>query len=226
MNRWMRDLWDRLTRRRPRMVVGVVCHRLLPEDLAALRELGVRHVRLSLYPDADGAQWIDAAVAAGLDVLIVSYREAIDWEADRQRWPSVSWQYGNEPDDLDTTPSTPGICSPGIRNDTPADDIHRYAARMRPRLVLAFHSYGQPLTLAAERRLEAVQGTGRALWCTETGQRDGTERELRVTLRVLERGGVERTYIYALWSPDDGFTMSAGQRAAVRAWTRAQGGAR
>lgn len=226
MNRWVRYLWDRLTRRRPRMIVGCVCHRLLPEDLAALRELGVRHVRLSLYPNLDGAQWIDAAVAAGLDVLAVSYRNAIDWPADRQRWPGVSWQYGNEPADLDTTPTTPGIYSPGIRNDTPADAIIRYAQRMPAWQKLAFHAYGQPLTLAAERRLEAVQGTGRALWCTETGQRDGTEQELRDTLRVLERGGVERTYVYALWSPDDGFTMTAGQRAAVRAWTRAQGGAR
>lgn len=224
MSRWLRDLWDRLTRRRPRMTVGVVCHRLLPEDLAALRELGVRHVRLSLYPDSDGGEWVQAAVDAGLVPLVVSYRDRLYWDADAAVWPMAEWQYGNEPADLNTTPSTPGICSPGVRNDTPAADIRRYAQRMPAGQALAFHAYGQPLTLAAERRLEAVQGTGRALWCTETGQRDGTERELRDTLRVLERGGVERTYIYALWSPDDGFTMSAGQRAAVRAW--AQGGAR
>ena len=187
--------------------------------------MGVRHVRLSLYPNLDGAQWIDAAVAAGLDVLVVSYREAIDWAADRQRWPGVWWQYGNEPADLDATPTTLGVCSPGIRNDTPADAIVRYAQRMPAGQKLAFHAYGQPLTLAAQRRLEAVQGTGRALWCTETGQRDGREQEMRDTLRLLERGGVERTYVYALWSPDDAFTMTVGQRAAVRAWTRAQGGA-
>ncbi len=220
MIRWLRDLWDRLTRRRPRMIVGVVCHRLLPEDLSTLREMGVRHVRLSLYPNLDGAQWIDAAIADGLDVLVVSYREDIDWTWDRQRWPGVSWQYGNEPDDLDYTPSTPGVWSPGIRNDTPADELSRYAARMPVGQALAFHSYGQPLTLAAQRRLEAVQGTGRALWCTETGQRDGTEQELRDTLRLLERGGVERTYVYALWSPDDGFTMTAGQRSAIKKWSQ------
>jgi hypothetical protein len=62
MTRWLRDLWDRLTRRRPRMVVGVVCHLLRPEDIAALREVGVRHVRLSLYGDDYGSQWIDAAL--------------------------------------------------------------------------------------------------------------------------------------------------------------------
>lgn len=224
MSRWLRDLWDRLTRRRPRMIVGVVCHLLRPEDRAALREMGVRHVRLSLYGDLTGADWIDAALEDGLDVLAVSYREPAMWHADRQRWPSVSWQYGNEPANLDATEPTPGLVSPGIRTDTPPDAIRRYAARMPAAQTLAIHSYGQPLTLAAERRLAAVQGIDRPLWVTETGQIGGTERELLDTLRLLDRAGVQRTYAYALFSPDTGYTFTAGQRAAITAWTRAQRG--
>jgi hypothetical protein len=217
MTRWLRDLWDRLTRRRPRMVVGVVCHLLRPEDIAALREMGVRHVRLSLYGDDYGSQWIDAALVEGWDVLAVSYRDPAVWESDRQRWPAVSWQYGNEPENLDATPPTPGRCCPGMRTDSPPDAMRRYADRMPPGQIFCFHSYGQPLTLAAERRLEAIRGIPRTIWCTETGQIGGTEQELRDTLRILDRAGVERTYCYALFS-DHGYTMTPGQRAAIRAW--------
>lgn len=203
------------------MTVGVVCHRLLPEDLAALRSMGVRHVRLSLYPDSDGGEWVQAAVDAGLVPLVVSYRDRLHWDADAAVWPMAEWQYGNEPEDLDTIPPTPGDASPGIRNDTPAGQIRRYAARMPHGQRLALHVYGQPLRLAAERRLEAADGTGRRLWVTEIGQVGGTGADLLAALETLEAAVVERAYVYALWSPEDGYSMTPEQRAVVRDWNRA-----
>jgi hypothetical protein len=226
--RWIRAVWHRLFFRnevspqpvqptRTRMTVGIVCHLLRPEDLVALREMGVRHVRLSLYPTGIGSEWFDVAAENNLDVIGVSYRDPSLWEADKQRWPNVHWQYGNEIEHLAVEPTTPGALCPGIRTDTNRDAIEKYVERMPTGQILAFHSYGQPLTLAATRRLQAVSGFDRTLWCTETGQMGGTQQELHDTLKILEDAGVERTYVYALYS-DIGYTITPAQRVAIKSW--------
>ena len=56
---------------RPKPIVGIVCHRLNNADVSALRAMGVRHVRLSLYENSAGAEWIDRALTEGFDVLEV-----------------------------------------------------------------------------------------------------------------------------------------------------------
>lgn len=203
--------------------VGVVAHRLEDADVAALRSMNVRALRLSLYANRDGAQWIDRAVFAGFDVLVVTYRTPIAHQTDRLRWPTVRWQIQNEPDLATVSPvaaaamTCDGDVACGLRNDTPPVWIDAFAAKLPPAMPLALHAYGQPLTLAVERRLQAAAGIPRRLWITETGQVGGTGAELTAVFEQLE-GRAERCYVYALWSPDDRYTMNDSQRAAIRDW--------
>ena len=94
-----------------RPLVGLVCHRLNDMDVQALRAMRVTFVRLSLYANGDGAQWIDRARAEGFDVLVVSYRTSENRRTDRIRWPGVKWQYGNEPDWPHVAPTTAAVAA-------------------------------------------------------------------------------------------------------------------
>lgn len=209
---------------RPRPVVGVVCHRLNTGDVAALRAMGVQCVRLSLYQNGDGAQWIDAALAAAFTVLAVTYRLPAERIMDARRWPTVLWQVGNEPDwrvsDAAAVArgATDGAVSPGLAHGTPAAWIAAYSAAARTGQVLALHAYGIPLAAAIAETV-AKRPQFRRLWLTEIGvQNDAAA--LTAALRAIDASVVERVYVYALWSEGDSYTLTAAQQAAVATFIR------
>jgi hypothetical protein len=197
-----------------RPVVGVVCHRLIDEDVAALRAMGVRHVRLSLYPDGDGSQWIDRALSEGFDVLVVSYRAPLDHAVDVGRWPTVAWQIGNEPDYNTLSAaqvaiaSRAGQVSPGLAHGTPLAWITQYNAAKPPAQTLALHVYGDDLA-------DAVRGMPTVpCWYTELGHVNAAQ--LDAGLRAIDGNRVARAYVYALWSEADGYTLSPAHRQVIR----------
>lgn len=209
---------------RQRPVVGVVCHRLNADDIAALRAMGVQCVRLSLYQNGDGAEWIDAALAAGFTVLAVTYRLPAERVMDAQRWPAVLWQVRNEPDwtvlaaravALD---ASDGAVSPGLAHGTPAAWIAAYCDNTRSGQVLALHAYGTPLSVAIAETV-AKCPKFRRLWLTEIGVQNDPP-ALAAALRAIDASVVERVYVYALWSESDHYTLTAAQRAAVATFIR------
>jgi len=206
-----------------RMIVGVNVHVMAPADIATLKEMGVQHVRVSLYPDGDGRQKIEAATRAGFEVLVCSYRKRDDRHADRVDFPAAMWQYGNEPTNMmdAALDGYAGELSPGLANDTTWTEMDVYCARVsNPAQIIAFHIYGDSLPDAARNRLVAVQRLKRRLCVTEIGKINGGADELTEALTILEAAGVERCYVYALWSPDDGYTLTPQQRTAITAWNR------
>ncbi len=96
----------------------------------------------------------------------------------------------------------------------------RYSALASRDQILAIHGYGDSLPDAATNRLAAVKGLNRRVWVTEIGKVGGDDFDLAVALGRLQAAGVERTYVYALWSPDDGYTLTPGQHEAIRLWNR------
>jgi hypothetical protein len=206
-----------------RMIVGVNVHVVSPADVAALTDMGVKHLRMSLYPDNDGRQRIEAATRAGFEVLVCSYRKRDDHPADRMAFQTAIWQYGNEPFDMKEAAEEGrgGDVSPGFANDTTAAEMAEYCARLdEPFQILAFHIYGDLLRDAAWNRLSDVLGLNRRLWVTEIGQINGGADDLTEAFTILDAAGVERCYVYALWSPDDGYTLTPQQRTAITAWNR------
>ena len=207
----------------PPIEVGVVAHRLNDADVLALRYMGVRHLRLSLYGNLDGEVWIDRAIAEGFSALVVSYRDVSDRAADRVRWPSVMWQYGNEPDMTKITPlqmaqySTGGEVSPGLRTDTPPDWMSAYKSYADPNQIFAIHIYGDELTLATERRLDAIKTISGKRWVTEIGRINGPTDDFVRAINLMRQSGIERVYVYALWSPDTGYTLTDAQKLAIQA---------
>ena len=204
----------------PRMEVGMNVHRLLDEDVALLRQMGVKHLRISLYVDGDGSQWIDRAMAEGFAVLVCSYRSVLIRAVDRERWPSAVWQYGNEPDvplhvSWVVGLAAGGEVSCGFRNETTAADLHAYAQAADPLQIIATHIYGDSLVDAVTNRLVTVTSLTRRVWVTEIGKVGGDAYDLYDALTLLQTAGIERTYVYALWSPDDGYTLTPGQRQAI-----------
>lgn len=220
MWRWLCRLFRRPRVTRPVVpvvpVVGVVCHRLEDRDVAALRAMGVMHVRLSLYPDGDGAQWIDRAVAEGFDVLAVTYRPA-QLAEDRQRWPGVRWQAGNEPDWHALGPAqvaavgAVGDVTPGLAHGTPREWIQAYRRMLPPGQVLALHAYGDDLTVVLA---ELAASAAPPCWLTEIGHSDPAR--LLAGLRAIDGTRFARAYVYALYSPIDGYTLGPGHQAAIR----------
>jgi hypothetical protein len=215
----------RLTPKAPvrRMIVGVNVHVMSPADVAALTDMGVKHLRMSLYPDNDGRQRIETATRLGFEVLVCSYRKREDLFADGMAFPAAIWQYGNEPIDmrLAAEEGRGAEVSPGFANDTTAAEMAEYCARFDvPSQILAFHVYGDSLPDAVRNRLAAVQRLNRRLWVTEIGQINGGADDLTEAFTILDAAGVERCYVYALWSPDDEYTLTPPQRTAITAWNR------
>lgn len=207
-----------------RPLVGVVAHRLNDRDVRALRAMRVTLVRLSLYPDGDGARWIDRARAEGFDVLVVSYRTRADRRTDRTRWPGVKWQYGNEPDWSHVTPTKAAVAaslsdvSPGLGHGTPRAWMRAFTAKMAPsRAPLAVHCYGEPLSAAVASTLADARASAgrRAIWFTEIGQKADAV-DLDKALHFFVGTPVARVYVYALWSESDGYTLTAAQRVVIR----------
>ena len=204
----------------PRMAVGVNVHRLLDEDVALLRQMGVKHLRISLYADGDGLQWIDRAVAERFNVLVCSYRDTTHRRYDQAFRPIVTWQYGNEPLVPLNVPDVVGSAfggevSCGFRNETTASDLQAYANAADASQIIATHIYGDSLADAATNRLVTVTSLDRRVWVTEIGKVGGDAYDLYDALALLQTAGIERTYVYALWSPDDGYTLTPGQRQAI-----------
>jgi hypothetical protein len=202
-----------------RVMIGVVCHRMLDADVQALRGMGVRAVRLSLYPNGDGAAWIDRAIQEGFDVTIVTYRDAAARAGDKARWPSAHWQVGNEPAWPQVSPQSVaqgaawGDVSPGLAHGTPLAWVQQYSQAAPPFQVLALHAYGEPLLLAVQETAALAPST-RRLWLTEIGSKDPNQ--LAGALRVLDGNRVERAYVYALYSPADGYTLTPAHQDVIR----------
>lgn len=208
----------------PRPAIGIVCHRLIDEDVAALEAMRVRFVRLSLYPpngSADGgAAFIDRAVAEGLDVLAVNYRDDDQRNKDLLRWPSVQWQVGNEPDWMILTAEQAaheafaGDVTPGLGHGTPREWMRAYCDAYLPRFApLAVHIYGEPSSGAVGPSLaDAMAARGaRDLWVTELGHTGAAD--LRTSLAAFTGTMVRRVYIYALWTEaSDPYTITPAER--------------
>lgn len=215
LNLWRRFLaWigfgGNLVTMRPR--IGLVCHRLDDADVAALATMGIRHVRLSLYAHFEGADVIDRAIRCGYDILVVTYRSAIDRPMDAARWPSVRWQVGNEPHWNIVLPASAvneGAVSCGLASGTPEWWIGAFALAMPPNQILALHAYGFPLADAVKTTLARIPA-GRACWLTEIGCHG--DAELLDAIQAIDGAKVERVYIYALWSESDGYTLTSEQQ--------------
>lgn len=209
-------------------IVGVVCHRIIPADIVELRYMGVKHVRVTLYADNDGEDSINTIVnEKDFAVLVVSKRNGIDRIEDRKRWPTVTWQYGNEPDwEVYQDPNTimwqynNTDVSCGLRHGTPVDWMYEFASELIPALApLATHCYGEPLSAAVLPTI--VDGNiarrWRDLWFTEMGViQDAVE--LNKALNLLNNTAVKRAYIYALYSPDDGYSLTQAQKDVIKAY--------
>ena len=225
----MTSLWCRwfgLRCPKPKPLLGVVCHRLNADDLAALATMHIRAVRLSLYPDGTNADQIDTAVAHGLDALVVSFRSPADRITDRRRWPAVRWQYGNEPDWATTTPQAAALLatgtdvSPGVAHGTPLVWMQAFSSALLPNTApLAVHCYGSSLVAAVRPTiLEAKASAGlRAIWITELGVVQDAQ-DLSAALEATRGQGIARVYVYALWSPDDAYTLTPAQQQVIAGW--------
>lgn len=170
--------------------VGVTVHAIDDVTLSALRDLGIRHVRTTLYAGSEGLyhQSGDAALralASEFDVLVV-LRGNPSVDAVRSavaRFPGVTgWQVGNEPD-VDgahsdrfagpaeyvaylssVAPLLPGtvVCA-GLTGDAWAAELED-----APCGVLAAHAYGYPVEVQFRDRAKALTGR-RPVWATEFG---------------------------------------------------------
>jgi hypothetical protein len=216
---FLRSLFGRKPAPITRPLVGVCVHRVNDDDVAALRSMGVKHVRMSIYGNNAGETWIDAALAAGLDVLCVAYRTPEQRIADKLRWPTVTWQYENEPQWRTVTPQEAaastwgGDVTCGIGHGTPTAWINLFRSLVTP-MRLAFHIYGVPLSAAVPETLAQFPRDAGA-WITEIGDKDSAN-EVAKTLRLIDGAKYPRVYVYALWSPDDGYTLTPAHRQVIR----------
>lgn len=200
-----------------RPLVGVCTHRVNADDIAALRAMGVTHIRQALYADNDGAQHIQAALDAGLDVIVVSYRRPEDRAADRARFPDVTWQYFNEPDWSLLSPVQAGAMThggdvtSGLAHGTPQAWVDTFILATEPQRI-AFHIYGVPLSAAVTPTLAQFANTI-GPFITEIG--DLSASEVEKALRAIDGAKYPRVYVYALFSPDDGFTLTDAHKAVI-----------
>ena len=199
---------------RPR--IGIVCHRLNDDDVAVLAAMRVRTVRLSLYENVAGAEWLDRAVTEGFDILCATYRSAADRPADAARWPTVRWQVGNEPDWATIPPASivsDGAVSCGLASGTPAAWIEAFANAEPTGQILALHAYGTPLKDAVTTTISRIPNR-RPCWLTEIGCHD--VQELSDALNAIDGAVVDRVYVYALWSESDHYTLTSAQQSVIR----------
>ena len=192
------------------LIIGLVCHRVNYDDIISIKKLGVKHLRLSLYPNNDGEVSINTALANGYDLLVVTYRSLSDIIQDKIRWPEVKWQIGNENNLLEPTD---GYISTGVASGTSQDWINKFSDLMPPNQILALHAYGVPLVTAVSETISRKPKSKR-LWLTEIGVKNDA-RQLQIALENIDSKLVERVYIYALWSDSDGYTLSDEQRIVI-----------
>ena len=103
-----------------------------------------------------------------------------------------------------------------MAHGTPATWIAAYAHASSVTQVLALHVYGTPLSYAITDTYNK-RVVGRRLWFTEIGCA-GDAPQLLQALYAVNWGGVERVYVYALWSPDDGYTLTTDQQSVIRSF--------
>lgn len=207
------------------MTVGIVAHLLSPGDAGAIAPTGIRQARLSYYgpafaPTTDAQ--IAAAHAAGLNVLLVCYAAPAALNP-TGFLPGDAFQWKNEPGDLrayvaefldvrDTLPNV-HVVPAGLSNDVQgpalAEALHLGLGAAG---VLCLHAYGSPLENAVQDRVDMARRAGWAgpIWLTEIGTQVGPTQaaELRAALMRAAALGVERTYVYAWASPDDGYSLT------------------
>lgn len=216
--RWLRSMFAPKPVSMVRPIVGVCTHRVNAEDVATLRAMGIGHIRQAIYADFDGAQHVQAALDAGLRVLVVSYRRPEDRAPDRVRFPTVEWQYFNEPYCKGMSPIQAAVVTKGgdvtcgIDHGTPQGWLDTFLLATEPQRV-AFHIYGQPLSAAVAPTL-AQFSAAIGPWITEIG--DLSADEVDKALRLIDGAKYPRVYVYALWSPDDGFTLTGAHRDVIR----------
>jgi hypothetical protein len=220
--RWLAGLFRRKAPTLPRPIVGVVVHRLDDTDVAQLRAMGVSCIRCSLYADGSGAEVVDRAVAEGFDVLVCSYRSSRHYTADRNRWPMAKWQFDNEPDwttetAVDASIETRGgDVTSGLAHGTPAEWAAQFFAELPP-MIGALHAYGSPLTAAIAETIPK-RDPSRDTWLTEIGSASADE--LRDALASIDGRIIRRVYVYALWSPDDAYTLTPAHRDVIGYFTQ------
>lgn len=170
----------------PALRPGLNIHVLTPEHIERCRRAGVTQVRTTVYAGPFAIQpvdGIDAAVAAGLDVLVVVHGSFVTRWAETialvaQRWPSATIQVGNECDvpegsnaGVVLTPSAYadvwreaiGRVPPGTRLVTaavggimPAQYIEALLAASCAPYAVGVHAYGPPPDMAIEERAGEV----------------------------------------------------------------------
>lgn len=202
-----------------RPIVGVVCHRFDDTDIKMLQEMEVKHVRLSIYESGLGYDDVATAVNEGFDVVAVTYRNDKYFASDKQTLPEVKWQRGNEPDSVALAAewvvkdTALGDVSCGLAHGTSRRWMASFAQGLPPTMPLALHCYGLPLVDAILPTLTdgIVTKDGRPLWFTEIGDK-AMKTTLAESLRIFDNTPIERVYVYALWSPNDGYTLTNAQR--------------
>ena len=214
-----------------RPVVGIVCHLFTQTDATALMAMGAKRVRLSWYSDADNGNLdvqLRIAQVAGLAAIVVaqgtmtpSFAQVVGRRA--------TVQVGNEPVDLiGYGPVLRNailqygqqltLYPAGLGNDVTVAQLRdALAAGLGGCGTLCLHAYGTPLVNAVRDRLQmaAAAGWSGPIVLTEIGTQNPTD--LLPALQAVP--ATVPVYVYALYSPDDGYSLTAAERHTITSFT-------
>lgn len=206
----------------PLPAIGAVVHATTPAQAAALDTMHIPLARIGYYGDtaALGVE-LRALAAQHIAPLVVAYAPPIPALA-------VTWQLGNEPTDLvgaarafHAAYAARGqfiLVPPGVAHGVNVDTLRAaIAAGLGDAGVLCMHAYGTPLAAAVTETIATARAagwTGR-IWLTEIGAIMGSTQSQQLADAIQAARGIERVYVYALWSPDDSYTLTPDARTLI-----------
>lgn len=209
--------------------LGVVTHSFSDNDGATLAALHVGSVRIPWYGDtAQLRAQLTVAEQYGFHVIIVAQAPITETFVSLVG-RLVQVQLGNEPLNLIAYASTfrstlqlygsrLTLIPAGVANGTDAETIRKaIAAGLGDAGVLCIHVYGTPLVNAVKDRVQVTKDagwTGQVMF-TEVGTL--VDAELAPALAAVPADVL--VWVYALYSPADGYTLDGVQLSVIRQFT-------
>lgn len=230
--------WKLLSKKTPTktspVLYGINTHLSTPADLTAIRALNMSYLRTTDYGDTASAERITTLRATGAEVLVV-IKTDIPPITDTQ----IVWQYKNEPDMDGIAPDQYGadfrafyatqkalyptqrIITAGFSNTASVAYITQaLKAGAGDADAIGFHAYGTPMSLAITNAVLKLQSALQAancskpLWLTEYGSNladlNAQADDIKSGLIMISTQPIVRSYLYAVYSPDDGYGITDG----------------